>query len=33
MTEPNKRVPQWLTIDLTIIVLSTIIIGLWIGLP
>jgi hypothetical protein len=35
MTEPTKRVPQWLTIDLTVIVLSAIIIGagLWIGLP
>ena len=35
MTEPETRLPKWLTIDLTVIVLSTIIIGvgLWIGLP
>jgi len=35
MTKPAKRVPQWLIIDLTVIALSTIIIGigLWIGLP
>ena len=35
MTEPETRLPKWLTIDLTIIGLSTIIIGvgLWIGLP
>jgi hypothetical protein len=35
MTEPKTRLPKWLTIDLTIIGLSTIIIGvgLWMGLP
>ena len=35
MTERTPRVPQWLTIDLTVIVISAIIIGvgLWIGLP
>jgi hypothetical protein len=35
MIEPTTRVPRWLTIDLTVIVISIIIIGvgLWIGLP
>jgi len=35
MTEPKTRLPNWLAIDLTVIALSTIIIGigLWIGLP
>jgi hypothetical protein len=35
MIEPTTRVPRWLTIDLTVIVISVIIIGvgLWIGLP
>jgi hypothetical protein len=34
MTKPTTRVPQWLTIDLTVIAISAIIIGvgLWIGL-
>jgi hypothetical protein len=35
MIEPTTRIPKWLTIDLTVIVISVIIIGggLWIGLP
>jgi hypothetical protein len=33
MTEPAKSVPWWLTIDLTVIVVSAILIGIgfWIG--
>jgi hypothetical protein len=33
MTEPAKRIPWWFTIDLSMIVLSAIVIGIafWIG--
>jgi hypothetical protein len=33
MTEPATRIPWWLTIDLTVIVMSVILIGIgfWIG--
>jgi hypothetical protein len=35
MIEPTTRIPKWLTIDLTVIVISVIIIAvvLWIGIP
>ena len=31
MAEPAKRIPQWLTIDVLVIVVSLVIIGLWIA--
>ena len=30
MTQPAKRIPDWLTTDLLVIVVSTVIIGIWI---
>jgi hypothetical protein len=30
MTEPAKRVPSWLATDVLVIVVSTVIIGIWI---
>jgi hypothetical protein len=31
MAEPAKRIPQWLTIDVLVIVVSLVIIGVWIA--
>ena len=30
MTQPAKRIPDWLTTDLLVIVVSAVIIGIWI---
>ena len=30
MTQPAKRIPDWLTTDLLVIVVGTVIIGIWI---